>query len=147
MRQSMSRTSRVVRLTVAFDALAIVTLAQFGRHDDWFPLGMLGQYAEPRDPNGTVLSTYLEAIDDDGRSHPIQVTAATTGLRRVELELLLPALQHDPTLLQPVADRLVIARPDLEFVALRVAQHRWRFEDGAVLAEPDDLTLIVWEVP
>jgi hypothetical protein len=39
--------------------LAVLLVAQLGRHDEWFPLGMLGQYAVPRDPDGTVVNTYL----------------------------------------------------------------------------------------
>ncbi len=39
----------------------MLLVAQLGRHDDWFPLGMLGQYAVPRDPDGTVVNTYLAA--------------------------------------------------------------------------------------
>ena len=39
----------------------MLLVARLGRHDDWCPLGILGQYAVPRDPDGTVVNTYLAA--------------------------------------------------------------------------------------
>lgn len=136
----------MLRLLIAAAALGTVVIAQIGRHDDWFPLGMLGQYAEPRDPNGLVVSTYLEAVTSDGQTHPIRMSAATTGLQRVELEVMLPQLREDPSGLAPIAERLRVSRSDLEITSLRVGQLQWQFVDGAVPAEPEDVTMVTWPV-
>lgn len=144
--RSMSRTGVMVRLLASVVALAILLTAQLGKHDDWFPLGMLGQYAQPRDPNGVVVSTYLEAIEHDGDHHRIAMSAVTTGVARVELEVMLPSLREHPELLSPIAERLKQTRPDLDIRELRVGQHSWQFMDGVVPPWPDDVTVAIWEV-
>lgn len=48
---------------------------------------MLGQYAVARDPDGEVVSTYLVAVDAEGRQVLITLRAEVVGLTRVELEV------------------------------------------------------------
>lgn len=135
------------RVGVGLALLTVLLIAQLGRHDDWFPLGMLGQYAEPRDPDGEVLSTFLEGTTADGRTVPITLTAARAGLTRVELETHLPELDADPTLLRQVAETVEQRTPGLDLVALQVRQQVWILRDGAVAGDPVVRTVVTWEQP
>lgn len=135
------------RLTLTAAVLAVLLVAQLGRHDDWFPLGMLGQYAVPRDPDGTVVNTYLEGIDRSGRTVPITLTASESGITRVELETHLPELADDPALLAGVVRAHQAAHPGTELTALQVKQRVHRFRDGAVAGPPTVRTVLTWRVP
>lgn len=135
------------RVGVGFALLTVLLIAQLGRHDDWFPLGMLGQYAEPRAPDGEVLSTFLEGVTADGRTVPITLTAAQAGITRVELETHLPELDADPALLRQVAETVEQRTPGLDLVALQVRQRVWTLRDGGVASDPVVRTVVSWEQP
>lgn len=137
----------VWRVGLAVALLVVLLAAQLGRHDDWFPLGMLGQYAAPRDPDGEVLSTYLVGISSDGRTVPIELGATTAGLTRVELETHLPELEADPGLLAEVARTVESHSPGLDLVALLVRQEVFTLRDGAVSGPAQIRDLITWEEP
>lgn len=135
------------RIGLALTLLTILVAAQFGRHDNWFPLGMLGQYGVPRDPDGAVLSTYLEGTTAQGATIPIELTTASSGITRVELETHLPELQADPSALAEVATVVERRNPGLDVVSLHVRQEVWRLEGGAVSGPPEIRDLISWTEP
>lgn len=140
----LSRVGTGLRLLVCAAVLGVLLTAQLDRHDDWFPLGMLGQYAVARDPDGQVVSTYLDAVDARGQRTPVTLRAETAGLTRVELELALPRLLEDPAGLEPVARRLRTVDPDREVVALEVRQVVHQLRDGGRDGPPQERVVLHW---
>ncbi|WP_134774234.1 hypothetical protein [Ornithinimicrobium flavum] len=142
----MSAVGRGVRLAVAAAILGIVLAAQLDRHDDWFPLGMLGQYAVARDPDGEVVNTYLVGVDAKGRQVPITLRAETAGLTRVELELALGrGLREDPAPLGAVARTYEDNHPGTDLVALEVRQRVDTLRGGSRVGPPTDRLVLRWE--
>lgn len=143
----MGVTGQVVRLLVAATMLVTLLLAQLGRHDDWFPLGMLGQYGVARDPDGQVVDTYLVAQGADGSTFPVRLRAEVAGLTRVELELALGDLAQDPAPLADVALAYESRHPGTDVVALEVRQRVHTLRDGARDGSPRDQLVLRWEQP
>ena len=142
-----SLAGRVARLLVAALVLGVVLVAQVDRHDDWFPLGMLGQYAVARDPDGQVVNTYLVGQEAGGRTVPIQLRAQSAGLTRVELEVALPALREDPSPLAAVARTYEENHPGTDLVALEVRQRVDTLRGGARAGASVDRLVLRWEEP
>lgn len=141
----MSLAGRVVRLLVAAAILTTVLVAQLDRHDDWFPLGMLGQYAVSRDPDGEVVNTYLFGIDAEGRSRELTLRAEVSGITRVELEVALSGLREDPEPLAAVARAWERTHPGTDLVALEVRQRVDTLRDGGRVGPPTDRLVLRWE--
>lgn len=138
---------KVVRLLVAAVLLAVLLTAQLGRHDDWWPLGMLGQYAVARDPDGEVVDTYLVGEFADGTRAELALRASQTGITRVELELALDELEDDDSRLADVARAYERAHPGTEVSALEVRQLVHRLRDGGRAGDPADRLVLRWENP
>lgn len=136
-----------VRVVLAFAMLAVLLTAQLGRHDDWFPLGMLGQYAHPRDPDGSVVNTSAEVRLAQGSWAPVTLTAAASGITRVELEQTLPTLVEDPDGLARLAAAYEERHPAADVVEVRVRQHVTSFADGARSGGPQVVDIVSWSVP
>lgn len=143
----MGATGRVVRLLVAAAMLLTLLVAQLGHHDDWFPLGMLGQYGVARDPDGQVVDTYLMAQDAGGSTFPVRLRADVAGLARVELELALDELAVDPSPLADVALAYEGRHPGTDVVALEVRQRVHTLRDGGRDGSPQDRLVLRWEQP
>lgn len=143
----MSRPGRVVRLLVAAVLLTILLVAQLRGHDDWFPLGTLGQYAVARDPDGEVVSTYVLGRDATGATFPVTLRAGSAGITRVELEIALGDLQEDPAPLAAVAEAVEQDRPGTDVVALEVRQLVHTLRDGGRAGPPLDRLVLTWEEP
>lgn len=60
---------------------------------------LLGQYGVARDPEGTVIDTYLVGHFGSGGTETIALRTDTVGITRVELETSLPELQESPALM------------------------------------------------
>lgn len=142
----MGAAGRTVRLAVAAAILGLVLVAQLDRHDDWFPLGMLGQYAVARDPDGEVVNTYLVGVDAQGREVPITLRAETAGLTRVELEIALGrGLREDPSPLGAVARTYEDNHPGTDLVALEVRERVDTLRGGGRVGPPMDRLVLRWE--
>lgn len=142
----MGAAGRAARLAVAAAILGTVLVAQLDRHDDWFPLGMLGQYAVARDPDGEVVNTYLVGEDAQGRQVPITLRAETAGLTRVELEIALGrGLREDPAPLSAVARTFEDNHPGTDLVALEVRQRVDTLSGGGRVGPPTDRLVLRWE--
>lgn len=142
----MGAAGRTVRLAVAAAILGLVLVAQLDRHDDWFPLGMLGQYAVARDPDGEVVNTYLVGMDAQGREVPITLRAETAGLTRVELEIALGrGLREDPSPLGAVARTYEDNHPGTDLVALEVRERVDTLRGGGRVGPPMDRLVLRWE--
>lgn len=135
------------RLVVGLAIVAILVTAQFARGDDWFPLGTLGQYAYPRDPDGAVINTYLTGTTTDGEEVRIGLTARSAGITRVELETHLDELDSDPSMLAGIAEVWEGNHPGQELATLTVRQTVHQMDGGAAAGEPEERVVLTWEVP
>lgn len=135
----------MLRLVVTALCLGVLLVAQFGRHDDWFPLGMLGQYGVARDPDGAVVDTYLVGRFADGRTARIEMRADTVGMTRVELEIALPDLRQDPSRLALLGATYRERNPGTDLVTLEVREQVHRLRDGARHGEVEDRLVLVWD--
>ncbi|QFG68547.1 hypothetical protein [Ornithinimicrobium pratense] len=142
----MSRAGKLVRVLITLLMLGVFVVAQVDRHDDWWPLGMMGQYAQPRDPDGEVVDTFMVSFDPDGRERPVVLRASRAGITRVELELNLHNLQSDPTRLDGVARRVTHTHGH-QVAALEIRQRVHTLRDGRLKGDPDVRTLLRWEAP
>ena len=143
----MGATGRAVRLLVGGVLLAVLLVAQVAGHDDWFPLGTLGQYAVARDPDGEVVDTYVVGVGADGCRSTLPLRAGTAGITRVELELALPELTRDPAPLADVAAAYERAHPGTDLVSLEVRQRVHTLRGGGRYGPPTDRLVVRWEQP
>lgn len=135
------------RLIVGLVIVAVLVTAQFARGDDWFPLGTLGQYAYPRDPDGAVINTYLTGTTTAGDEVRIGLTARSAGVTRVELEVALPDLHDDPSMLAGIAEVWQVNHPGQELATMAVRQTVHQMAGGALAAAPEERVVLTWTVP
>lgn len=89
--------------------------------DDDFPFGPFRMYAGVNDPNGDVVSSYMQAVLPGGKV--IRVDERGTGLRRAELEAEVGGFVQDPASLASVARAHALLHPDEpRYVAVQVVQ-------------------------
>lgn len=141
----LSTLGRTARVAMVAAILVTLAMAQLGRHDDWFPLGMLGQYGVARDPNGVVVDTYLLGETGDGQIEELTLRADVTGITRVELEIALPDLVQDPSLLEVVAQTYEAASPGVDIVALEIRQRVHTLSGGARSGARTDRVVLRWD--
>ena len=93
--------------------------------DDDFPFGPFRMYAGVNDPNGDVVSSYLQAVLPSGKA--IRVDERGTGLRRAELEAEVGGFIKDPASLQSLAKAHAELHPDepayVEVQVVQLDQH------------------------
>lgn len=139
----LSARGRAVRLLVLAAGLVLLLLGTLRGTDDAFPFGPFRMYATADDPDGRVLSTYLQAVDSAGTVVP-QVGEQEIGLRRAEYEGQLGRVVGDPAMLEDVARAYTRRHPDrLPWVELRVVQTAYDLVDGAPAGETTDV-LATW---
>jgi hypothetical protein len=137
---------RALRLILGVAIVAVLVTAQFTRGNDWFPLGTLGQYAYPRDPDGAVINTYLTGTTTEGDEVRIGLTARSAGITRVELEVHLDELAHDPSMLAGIVEVWEGNHPGVELATMTVRQTVHRMANGAVDGEPEERVVLSWTV-
>lgn len=133
-----------VRVTVAVAALTLAgTLV--GQDDD-FPFGPFRMYSTRDDPDGTVVSTRVEARDAAGRLRTVD--ERSTGLRRAEVEGQVRRFVADPELLGALSrahDRL---RPDEPaFAEVRVVERVYELRDSRPTGEESERVVVTWRAP
>jgi len=127
--------------------LAVLTLAgtSVGQDDD-FPFGPFRMYSTRDDPNGTVVSTRVEAIAPDGRV--LVVDERSTGLKRAEVEGQVQRFRADPALLGALSrahDRL---RPDeAPYAEVRIVELRYVLRDSRPTGEQTEQVVASWRRP
>ncbi len=126
--------------------VAVLITAQFTSGNSWFPLGTLGQYAYPRDPDGAVINTYMTGTTTVGDEVRIGLTARSAGVTRVELEVHLSELADDPSMLAGIAEVWEGNHPGVELETMTVRQTVHRMIDGALDGEPEERIVLTWTV-
>ena len=141
----LSLPGRAARLGLVTALLVTLLISQLGRHDDWFPLGMLGQYGVARNPDGEVLDTYLLGETADGNVEELTLRADVTGITRVELEIALPEMLEDPGLLEVLAQTYETNHPGSDIIALEVRQQVHTLRGGARSGAAEDRFVLRWD--
>lgn len=142
----LTQNGRRARTAVTLFFAALLLAGTFVGQDGDFPFGPFRMYATRDDPNGTVLSTRVEAVDATGRTFVVSDRA--TGLRRAEIEGQTPRFTADPSLLAAISlahDRL---RPnESEYVTVRIVQARYQLRDSRPSGQVTDTVVASWSRP
>jgi hypothetical protein len=110
--------------------------------DDDFPFGPFRMYAGVNDPNGDVVSSYMQAVLPGGKV--IRVDERGTGLRRAELEAEVGDFIHDPASLASIAKAHAELRPgEPPYIAVQVVQLDQHLHHAA-LAEQTTKIVAQW---
>ena len=124
--------------------LAVLTLAgTFVGQDDDFPFGPFRMYSTRDDPNGTVVSTRVEAVDAAGRVRVVD--ERSTGLKRAEVEGQVGRFRDDPALLGALSrahERLRPQEPD--FVEIRVVERVYELRDSRPTGTESERVVATW---
>ena len=144
--QSLTPTGRRVRVVALAAGLALLLAGTAWGDDDHFPFGPFRMYSTADDPDGRVLSTYLQAVDAEG-SVVERVGEREVGLRRAEYEGQLSRVVERPEVLGELARVFSRRHPDRPpWVEVSVVQTAYVLVDG----EPTDertTVLARWERP
>jgi hypothetical protein len=133
--------------TVAFAlGLGLLLAGSAWGGDDHFPFGPFRMYSTADDPDGRVLSTYLQAVDSEGVVVD-RVEERHVGLRRAEYEGQLSRVVQDTTLLADVAEVFSRRHPGApRWVEVRVVQTAHVLVDG-VPTDQRTSVLATWTRP
>lgn len=127
--------------------LAAATLAgtAVGQDDD-FPFGPFRMYSTRDAPNGTVVSTRVEAVSRDGRV--LVVDERSTGLKRAEVEGQVQRFRADPDLLAQLAVAHQRLRPDEPpYAEVRVVEQRYQLRDSRPTGTSTERVVASWRRP
>jgi hypothetical protein len=124
--------------------LAVLTLAGtvVGQDDD-FPFGPFRMYSTRDDPDGTVVSTRVEAVDATGRLRVVD--EHSTGLKRAEVEGQVGRFRADPALLGALSrahDRLRPQEPP--YVEVRVVERVYELRDSRPTGAESERVVATW---
>jgi len=133
------------RATVTVGAAVLLLAGSVWGSDDDFPFGPFRMYAGVNDPNGDVVSSYLQAVLPGGKV--VRVDERGAGLRRAELEAEIDGFLHDPSSLSRIAAAHHALHPDEDpYVAVRVVRLDQHLHHAA-LAEQTTEVVAEWRQP
>ena len=139
----LSAAGRRARLVVTAVLAALLLAGTFVGQDDDFPFGPFRMYSTRDDPNGTVVSTRVEAVDRTGRVRVVD--ERSTGLKRAEVEGQVGRFKADPALLGALARAHRRLQPDEpELVEVRVVEQRYRLRDSRPTGAPTEQVVVRW---
>ena len=142
----LSTAGRRARVAVTV-ALAAATLAgTFVGTDDDFPFGPFRMYSTRDDPNGTVISTRVEAVDTAGQVRVVD--ERSTGLKRAEVEGQVGRFVAEPALLGALSRAHARLRPEEpRLVEVRVVEQVYRLRDSRPTGEDVERVVVRWRAP
>lgn len=142
----LSQAGRRARTGLTLAVAALVLAGTFVGQDDDFPFGPFRMYSTRDDPDGTVISTRVEAVDTGGTLRVVD--ERSTGLKRAEVEGQVRRFVADPALLGALSrahDRL---RPDeLPYAEVRVVELAYELEDSRPTGEQTERVVVRWVRP
>ena len=142
----LSAASRAVRAGAFLVGLALLLTGSAVGQDDHFPFGPFRMYSTADDPDGRVLSTYLQAVDAEGVV-VARVGERDIGLRRAEYEGQLSRVVDEPAVLGELADVFARRHPDRpRWVEVSVVQTAYELVDGEPTGERTEV-LATWTAP
>jgi hypothetical protein len=138
----LSAQGRRRRGTATVLAGALLLAGSIWGSDDDFPFGPFRMYAGVNDPNGDVVSSYMQAVLPGGKV--IRVDERGTGLRRAELEAEIGGFVKDPASLASIAKAHAELHPhEAGYVAVQVIQLDQHLHHAA-LAEQTTKVVAEW---
>ncbi len=133
---------RRLRVAATVAAAGLLLAGSVWGSDDDFPFGPFRMYAGVNDPNGDVVSSYLQAVLPGGKA--IRVDERGTGLRRAELEAEVGGFIKNPASLQSLAKAHAELHPDEPpYTAVQVVQLDQHLHHAA-LAEQTTKIVAEW---
>jgi hypothetical protein len=139
----LTATGRRVRLAATAAVLGLLLAGTLVGQDDAFPFGPFRMYATRDAPDGAVVSTRVEAVDDTGRV--LVVPDSATGLRRAEIEGQVGRFRARPDLLADISrahDRLHPDEPS--YAEVRVVERRYRLRDSRPTGDRTERVVAQW---
>ncbi len=131
--------------TTVLLAVLVLTGSAVGT-DDAFPFGPFLMYAGRQEPDGTVVSTRVEAVDATGRVRVVD--QAETGLKRAEVEGQIGRLVADPALLGALSRAHDDLRPDeAPYVEVRIVEAVHQLRDSRPVGGVDERLVARWVRP
>jgi hypothetical protein len=135
-----------VRTAAFLLGLGLLLAGTVAGDDDHFPFGPFRMYSTADDPDGRVLSTYLQALDADGRVVE-RVGEQHVGLRRAEYEGQLARVVEQPEVLGELAGVFTRRHPErAPWVEVSVVQTAYRLVGGVPQDETSEV-LATWTAP
>ncbi len=139
----LTRSGRRARTAVTALLVALVLAGSAGGSDDAFPFGPFLMYAGRQEPDGTVVSTRVEAVDSTGRVRVVD--QSETGLKRAEVEGQIARFTATPALLAALSRAHDGLRPDEPpYVEVRVVEAVHQLRDSRPVGEPDERLVARW---
>ncbi len=143
---SLSATGRLLRTAAFVSGVALLLAGTAWGQDDHFPFGPFRMYSTRDDPDGTVVSTRVEAVSPDGRV--LVVDERSTGLKRAEVEGQVHRFRADPGLLAALARAHERLRPDEPpYAEVRVVERRYQLRDSRPTGEQTERVVASWRRP
>jgi len=137
---------RRARVAVTLAVAALTLAGTLVGQDDDFPFGPFRMYSTRDDPDGTVVSTRVEARDASDRLRTVD--ERSTGLRRAEVEGQVRRFVADPELLGTLSrahDRL---RPDEPpFTEVQVVERVYELRDSRATGKESERVVVTWRAP
>lgn len=100
-------------------------------------------YSTRDDPNGTVISTRVEAVDSTGAT--LVVSVGDTGLRRAEIEGQVDRFIQNPSLLADLSRAHHRLHPDEpRYQKVRIVVARYQLQDSRPSGEVTEQVLATW---
>lgn len=142
----LTEAGRRTRLAATALVVALTLTGTFFGQDDDFPFGPFRMYSTRDAPDGTVVSTRVEAVSPDGRV--LVVDERSTGLKRAEVEGQVGRFRADPTLLRHLAQAQRRLRPDEPpYAEVRVVERRYVLRDSRPTGEQVERVVASWRRP
>jgi hypothetical protein len=100
---ALSPRGRWLRLAVTVAAGACIVYGTVTGAEKMFPAGPMTQYAFYVAPDGQVDSIQVFADTTAGTHVPVHLSPSGIGVKRADIEIQLPAIERDPSLLRTLA--------------------------------------------
>jgi hypothetical protein len=94
---------RVLRLVMTAAAGAAIVYGTVTGAEKMFPAGPMTQYAFYVAPDGQVESIQVFADTTAGTHVPVHLSPSGVGIKRADIEIQLPAIERNPSLLRTIA--------------------------------------------
>lgn len=147
--RELSALARAWRLLALAVGAALLVTAQLLDSSEWFPLTSMAQFAQARDPEGTVVSTcLLGTVEGEAQPREIPFGTRSVGVQRSDVEGNLRAFREDPAMLAALAEdyaRLHPGEPPL--TSLSLCQEITHLHHGGPPGHVDRRILATWRAP
>jgi hypothetical protein len=135
------------RITATVLGMGLLLNGSLRMSDDVWPWGPLSQYAFSPAKDATIVITRVEGLLADGRRIDLPLRLESAGIGRAEIEVRIPDITTDPSLLESVADGWTARhRSEPALLRLWLVQDQTQLVDGRV-GRTRLLELATWEVP